>query len=78
MNYEELLKKNTELSNENTKLKMMSNIQRDEYIDIYKRLKKYNDELVAKNNELLNLNILLKSEIISIKKEMFTPPLLRL
>jgi len=78
MNYEELLKKNTELTNEITKLKIMSNIQRDEYIDIYKRLKKYNHELTTKNNELINLNSQLKSEILSIKMEMLNPPLLRL
>jgi len=56
----------------------MSNIQRDEYIDIYKRLKKYNHELTTKNNELINLNSQLKSEILSIKMEMLNPPLLRL
>ena len=78
MNYEELLQKYNDLLIENTKLKILNNIQKDEYIDIYKKVKQYNNELIEKNTELLNLNLELKSEILCLKMEMLNPPLLRI
>lgn len=64
-------------------LKMKKNkntikIQAQEYIDIYKKIKEYNQELIDTNDNLRNINLKLSYEALSLRVEMLNPPILRI
>lgn len=78
ISFEELKKKYNELLFENEKNKNTIKIQTQEYIEIYKKLKEYNQELIDTNDNLKNINLKLSYETLSLRVEMLNPPILRI
>lgn len=78
ISFEELKTKYNELLLENEKNKNTIKIQAQEYRDIYKKLKEYNQELIDTNDNLRNINLKLSYEALSLRVEMLNPPILRI